>query len=108
MKSEIKFKSKIWYNISFYSLLLGWFPFLFFSIWGSWNREIGIYVMIAGLSLCVFGSMTFMPLMRNGDLFKSIDELEEERQRFSEARQKLERKIVEISLNNNTNETNEK
>lgn len=99
-KESPGFKSKIWYYLAFYSLLLGWFPFMFLAAWGSWDRERGVIVMLVGLGLCVFGSMMIMPLMRNNDLFKSIDELEEERQRYYQARKKLENKIVEISLNN--------
>jgi hypothetical protein len=37
-----------------------------------------------------------LPLLRHEDLFKSIDELEEERMKYHEARKRLEKKIMEI------------
>jgi hypothetical protein len=89
-------KSKIWTQVSYLILLLGWFPFMWLSIYGSWNREIGVFIAIGGLCLCMFSSMMTLPLLRNNDLFKSIDELEEERMKYHEARKKLEKKILEL------------
>ncbi len=89
-------KYKTWLKISFYSLLLGWFPFVWFSLWGSLNKEIGGIVFLVGIVLCVFGSMMMLPLIKHRDLFKSIDELEEERMKYYEARKKLEKKIMEL------------
>jgi len=86
-------KNKIWHNIAFYSLLLGWFPFMWLSVWGSWNREIGVIVLLVGILICIFGSMMVMPLLKNNDLFKSIDQLDEERAKYYEATKRLEEKI---------------
>jgi hypothetical protein len=89
-------KYKTWLKISFYSLLLGWFPFMWLSVWGSWSRVVGVFVLSFGVILCAFGSMMMLPLLRHEDLFKSIDELEEERMKYHEARKRLEKKIMEI------------
>jgi hypothetical protein len=89
-------KYKTWLMISFYSLLFGWLPFMFLSVWGRWNREVGMFVCSFGVILCVVGTMTMMPLLRDEDLFKSIDELEEERMKYYEARKRLEKKIMEL------------
>jgi membrane protein implicated in regulation of membrane protease activity len=89
-------KYKTWLMISFYSLLFGWFPFMFLSVWGSWNREVEMFVFSFSVILCVVGTMTMMPLLRDQDLFKSIDELEEERMKYYEARKRLEKKIIEL------------
>ncbi len=89
-------KYKTWLQISFYSVLWGWFPFMWLSVWGSMNRDIGVYVSLAGVVLCMFGFIMITPLLKHEDLFKSIDDLEEERKRYHEARKKLEKKIMEL------------
>jgi hypothetical protein len=89
-------KYKTWLKISFYSLLFGWFPFIWFSLWGSSNRDIGVFVLSFGVILCVAGTMTMLPLLKHRDLFKSIDELEEERMKYYEASIKLEKKLMEL------------
>ena len=90
-------KNKIWTKISFYTLLFGWFPFMWICGWGLWQTAvIRVAVMIIGLLLCMFASMMILPLLKDEDLFKSIDELEEERIKYLEARKRLERKISEL------------
>ena len=89
-------KYKTLLKTSFYSLLFGWFPFVWLSVWGSTNKEFGIIVSSVGVVLCFVGSMTMLPLLKHEDLFKSIDELEEERMKYYEARKKLEKKIMEL------------
>jgi hypothetical protein len=89
-------KTKIWTQVAFYTLLFGWVPFLWLSIFGSWNREIGVYIMLFGLLLCLLGTMLMMPILRNNDLFKYIDELEEERTKLYETRKRLEARIEEL------------
>lgn len=88
-------KYKTWLKISFYSVLFGWFPFMWIAVWASWNREIGLYVLLLGLFFCFSGSI-LISLLKHEDLFKSIDELEAEREKYYEARKKLERKILEL------------
>lgn len=90
-------KYKIWLIASFYSVLFGWFPFMWVCAWGIWQpAEIRIAIMMIGLFSCLSGSMLISPIIRNSDLFKSIEELEEERMKYHEARKRLENKITEL------------
>jgi len=69
---------------------------MWIAIYGSWNRDIGAYVLTAGIVLCMFGSIMMIPVLKDGDLFKSIEELGEERIKYYEARKRLEKKITEL------------
>jgi hypothetical protein len=89
-------KSKLWHNIAFYSLLMGWFPFMWLSLFGYSHQEYATFISMGGLLLCVWGSILIMPLMRNNDLFKSIDQLSEERYKYYEATKRLEEKIKQL------------
>jgi hypothetical protein len=89
-------KTKIWTRIAFTAMFLGWFPFMWVSIYASWNREIGLIVLLSGFSICLFGGLMMLPVLRNDQLFKSIDELEEARDKYIEATKKLNQKIREL------------
>lgn len=90
-------KYKTWLKISFYSILYGWFPFMWLCVWGLWQTtEIRFAVVMIGLTFCLSGSMLILPLIKNSDLFKSIEDLEEERMKYSEARKRLEQKITQL------------
>ena len=90
-------KYKTWLIISFYSILFGWFPFMWVCGWGLWQTaEIRIAIMMIGLFFCIAGSLLILPIIRNSDLFKSIEELEEEKSKYYQARKKLEQKITEL------------
>jgi hypothetical protein len=90
-------KYKTWLIVSFYSIVFGWFPFMWVCAWGIWQTaEIRVAIMMIGLLLCLFGLMLILPIIRNSDLFKSIEELEEERMKYHEARKRLEKKITEL------------
>jgi hypothetical protein len=90
-------KYKTWLIISFYSILFGWFPFMWLCAWGTWQSpEIRIAVILVGLFLCASGSMLILPIIKHSDLFKSIEELENERMKYFEARKRLEQKINEL------------
>jgi hypothetical protein len=92
---------KTWVMISFYSLMIGWLPFMWFAEWASLNKEYGWYVFFVNLFFCMLGSFMMLPILRNHDLFKSIEELQEERARWYEARRKLEQKILNKILKEN-------
>jgi thiosulfate reductase cytochrome b subunit len=90
-------KYKTWLKISFYSIMFGWFPFMWVCGWGVWqSAEIRIAIMMIGLSVCLVGSMLMLPIIRNSNLFKSIEELENERIKYFETRKRLEQKINEL------------
>ena len=83
------------FKFSFILLQLGWFPFMWLSVWGSWNREWGVVVLLVGLLICMLGAISAIPLMQKDDLFKTIDELEKER---AELKEKLDHvdKIISV------------
>ena len=89
-------RTKIWARIAFTCLILGWFPFMWLSIYASWHREVGLIVLLVGLCLCLFGSLMILPILKDEDLFKSIDELDEARRKYYEATERLNKKIKEL------------
>ena len=89
-------KTKIWTRIAFICLTLGWFPFMWVSIYASWHRELGLIVALVGLCLCIFGSMMIIPILKDNDLFNSIDELDKAKNKYYEATQRLNKKIKEL------------
>ena len=89
-------KNKTWAKIAFYSVLLGWFPFMFVCAWGMWlDVEYRLIIALVGLVLCMFGTM-MSSILKDDKLFKSIDELEKEKHKYYEATQRLNKKIKEL------------
>jgi len=90
-------KNKTWTKIAFYSILLGWFPFMFVCALGIWlDVEYRIIIVLSGLCISLFGSFMMSIILRDDVLFKSIDELEEEKMRYYEATQRLNEKIRKL------------
>jgi len=89
-------KSKLYAKIAFYTLLIGWFPFMWIAAFASWNREFGLFVLFVGMAICGCASLLVLPITENNDLFKSIDQLEEERYKYYEATKRLEKKIKQL------------
>ena len=90
-------KNKSLLMIGFYIIVIGWFPYMLLCVWGL-NQE-PIYravIILVGVSFCLFGSMMVLPLLKNDDLFKSIDELEREKVDYKKATEKLYNKIREL------------
>lgn len=87
---------KKWFKFGFLSLLFGWFPFMWIAVWGSWNRDIGIIVLLIGIFFCFMGTLSILPLLMNDDLFKKIEQLEEEKLKYFQATQKLLNKIKDL------------
>ena len=90
-------KNKKLLSIAFYTIVIGWIPFMCLCIWGL-NQE-PIYraiIALVGASLCLGGSLMILPTLNQSDLFKSIDELEEERLNYLEAVKRLNKKIREL------------
>ena len=89
-------KTKIWTRIAFTFLFLGWFAFMWVSAYASWNKKLGLIVALVGLCLCIFGSINLLRIIRDNDLFKSIDELDKARRKYYEATERLNKKIKEL------------
>lgn len=88
--------TKLWFYISYMTTMVGWFPFMWVSVYASWNREVGAFVLCIGILVCMFGALSMLFMMGKDELFKSMDELGEEKQKYIEARKKLEQKIDEF------------
>ena len=39
--------------IALFILTIGWFPFMWIAIWGSWHREFAVWVLCLGIILCI-------------------------------------------------------
>jgi hypothetical protein len=96
IKSKIM-NTKKWFKYSYMTTLLGWLPFSWLSVWGSFTSPTGAIVAVIGLCMCMFGSLALLSLFGDNErFFKSIDELEKEKQFYKEERQRLEKKIQEF------------
>ena len=90
----VTIKNKTLFRIAYYPLVLGWFIFMWVAVYGSWHREYGVWIALFGLGLCMFGASQFASL--GSDLFKSIDELDEEKHELFKTRKRLEEKIKQL------------
>jgi hypothetical protein len=65
--------------------------------WG-WYQPfiVKLTIVITSVFLCIVGSLLMQPILMNDSLFKSIDELQEEKFRYQEATKRLEKKIKEL------------
>jgi hypothetical protein len=90
-------KTKILTKICFYTILFGWFGFMWLCGWG-WHQPlmIRLTIVITLLFLCLVGSVLILPILMNDSLFKSMDELDDEKFRYQEATKRLEKKIKEL------------
>lgn len=87
---------KNWTRIAFTIMFLGWFPFMWICIYGSYHKELTAIILVVGMTMCAFGAMMMLPILRNDQLFKTIDELEEARDKYIEATKRLNQKIREL------------
>ena len=90
-------KNKHLLQIAFYMIVIGWFPFMCLSVWGLDQEPIyRVIIVLIGVGICLGCSLMILPLLKNNDLFKSIDELNEEKDNYREAIQRLNKKIKEL------------
>lgn len=78
-------------------MLLGWLPFMIICGFGM-SLPVGFRVPIVflGVFACVISSFLLLGMFRNDELFKSIEELDQERDKYIQATKKLEAKIIEL------------
>ncbi len=102
-------KTKTLFKISYYPIVLGWFPYMFIAAIGShWSPEARLIVALIGFSLSFFGSvMSLIFLKTSSEIFKSIDELEELKEKYKNAISRYDKtsdelinKILETHENN--------
>jgi hypothetical protein len=90
------------YKVAFTTLLLGWFPFMWLAVWGSWDREIGVIILCIGIFFCFVGSVCFLALSTNKVFWMKLDEANEYIEKhkesirlYEEAKEKLIKKTLE-------------
>ena len=85
----------------FYLSLFGWFPFMWFCLFG-WDESesVRLFIFFAGFFICLISGFAMTSVLSQVDLFKSAEEYNEEKWKFIEARKKLEAKITELTLKN--------
>jgi hypothetical protein len=64
---------------------------MWLSIWGSWNREAGMWVLLLGLVLCLFSGIILIGLLNNKALWLSQDKYNEHIQEFKDAKKIYEK-----------------
>jgi hypothetical protein len=94
VKKNMKYKTQL--KIAIYSILFGWIPLIVLAMTESFYSLIGLILFVIGAGSCMFGVVIMRDLLKYDELFKSIEELEEERMRFYEATKRLEKKISEL------------
>lgn len=85
-------------KVAYYISILGWFPFMFLAAWTHNTEQVEIVLLVVGIGLaaCMFGAFMLTGLFNNNELFKSIDELNEEKRLYHQARKRLEEKILQL------------
>lgn len=88
---------KTWTRLAFYTIVLGWFGFMWLVAWGVCQTSmIRVIIGVSSLSLCIIGSFLVSPIIQDDDLFKSIDELDELKYKYRETIKRLEDKIKSL------------
>jgi hypothetical protein len=96
------------YGIALVISTIGWFPFMWLSIWGSWNREAGMWVLLLGLVLCLFSGIILIGLLNNKALWLSQDKYNEHIQEFKDAKkiyEKASKQLINRALEMDSNLT---
>ena len=92
-KNNIKTIAKL----SYYVLILGWFIFMWLCAYAAHSStEVRIIVLGLGLLCCLTSVVYLTGIFRNDELFKSIDELNTERNKYRKAVERLNNKIKEL------------
>jgi len=77
-------------------LTIGWFPFMWIAIWGSWHREYAIWILFLGFFLCITSAVILGQVLTQKALWLKQEELDKEVQNFKDAKAKYEKATLEI------------
>jgi len=81
---------------------------MWIAVWGSWNREVGMWVLLLGLVLCFFSSITLVQLLNNKVLWLSQAKYDEHIQEFKDAKkiyEKASKQLINRALEMDSNLT---
>jgi hypothetical protein len=86
-----------WFKNMSYLVILGWVPYIFVCGMGL-RLEVAyrLPIVFIGIAFCFVGSFMLMGLIKNEDLFKSIEDLDKERHKYMRATERLNKKIKEL------------
>jgi hypothetical protein len=82
--------------IALFTLTIGWFPFMWIAIWGSWNRDYGVWILCLGLILCISSALILANLLTQKALWLNQEEFDKEVQKFRDAKTKYEKATLEL------------
>ena len=82
--------------IALFTLTIGWFPFMWIAVWGSWHRDYAMWVLILGFLLCLISGMIVGGLLSKKALWLNQEEYEKEVQKFRDAKEKYEKATLEL------------
>jgi len=89
--------------IALFTLTIGWFPFMWIAIWGSWNRDYAVWILFLGLFLCITSAVILGQVLTQKALWLNQEELDKEVQnffkevqKFRDAKAKYEKATLEL------------
>jgi hypothetical protein len=82
--------------IALFTLTIGWFPFMFIAVWGSWHRDYGLWIICLGFSLCISSALILANLLTQKALWLNQEELDKEVENFRNAKAKYEKATLEL------------
>jgi len=75
---------------------IGWFPFMWVAIWGSWNRDYAVWVLFLGIILCMPSALILCQLLSQKALWLNQEEFDKEVEKFRKAKAKYEKATLEL------------
>lgn len=81
---------------AFFTLTVGWFPFMWIAAWGSWNRDYAVWILFLGLFLCISSTLILSQVLTQKALWLNQEELDKEVQKFRDAKAKYEKATLEL------------
>ena len=82
--------------IALFTMTIGWFPFMWIAIWGSWNRDYAVWILFLGLFLCITSAVILGQVLTQKVLWLNQEELDKEVQKFRDAKAKYEKATLEL------------
>ena len=82
--------------IALFTLTIGWFPFMWIAVWGSWNRDYAVWILFLGLFLCISSALILAQVLTQKALWLNQEEFDKEVQKFRDAKAKYEKATLEI------------
>ena len=82
--------------IALFTLTIGWFPFMWIAVWGSWNREYATWILCLGIILCISSALILTQVLTQKALWLNQEELDKEIEKFRNAKAKYEKATLEL------------